>query len=274
MPNLEEHCRRTLKRYGVEGRDIHAWLDEPSRQYATAHRQFRHDTETIRLAGEIFGKVYGKSLAENIALDHIMIDHEEEIKRRNTTIVVNLPEKREIPAIPCSYCNTLLKPSDQLCPKCGASRTKIIEQFDRAYELEKLKLQKKKKELKEELEIELEYKEMPPLQRLHMLKGHRELASKIGNRLPSIVKSTEILERLVQEDLRNDPELEKKYESELKIRNQIMEEEKLRKARRNAVKLLAFFLVILFPAIYLGSTVHPLLGIFWFVFGSIFVLVA
>ena len=92
--------------------------------------------------------------------------------------------------------------------------------------------------------------------------------------MPSIVKSTEILERLVQEDLRNDPELEKKYESELKTRNQIMEEEKPRKARRNAVKLLAFFFVILFPAIYLGSTVHPLLGIFWFVFGSIFVLVA
>ena len=180
MPNLEEHCRRTLKRYGLEGRDVHAWLDEPSREYATAHRQFRHDTETIRLAGEIFGKVYGKSLAENIALDHIMVDHEEEIKRRNTTIAVSLPEKKEIPAIPCSYCNTLLKPSDQLCPKCGASRTKIIEQFDRAYELEKLKLQKKKKELKEELEIELEYKEMPLYRDCTCQKDTENLLLKLG----------------------------------------------------------------------------------------------
>jgi len=81
MPNLEEHCRRTLKRYGVEGSDIHTWLDEPSREYAGSHRQFRHDTETIKLVGEIFGKTYGKSLAENIALDHIMVDHEGEIKK-------------------------------------------------------------------------------------------------------------------------------------------------------------------------------------------------
>ncbi|MFB0545113.1 MAG: helix-turn-helix domain-containing protein [Asgard group archaeon] len=55
MPNLEEHSKRTPKRYGVEGRDIHEWLDEPSRKYGGAHRQFRHDTKTIRLVGEIFG---------------------------------------------------------------------------------------------------------------------------------------------------------------------------------------------------------------------------
>jgi len=49
-------------------------------------------------------------------------------------IVVKFPEKKENPSIPCGYCNTLLKPSDQICPNCGASRTKIIEEFDRAYE--------------------------------------------------------------------------------------------------------------------------------------------
>jgi len=83
LPNIDEHCRRTLKKYGVEGRDIHKWLDEPSRKYAGRHREFRHDTETIRLAGEVFGSKYDKTLAENIALDHIMADHEEEIERRN-----------------------------------------------------------------------------------------------------------------------------------------------------------------------------------------------
>ena len=63
MPNLEEHCEKTLKRYGVEGRDIHAWLDEPSREFAASHRQFRHDTETVRLVGELFGKTYGRNVA-------------------------------------------------------------------------------------------------------------------------------------------------------------------------------------------------------------------
>ena len=89
MPNLEEHCRHTLRRYGVEGRDIHQWLDEPARRYASGHRQFRHDSETIKLVGEIFGEKYGAQSAENIALDHILTDHQEEIKRRNE-------EKQEI----------------------------------------------------------------------------------------------------------------------------------------------------------------------------------
>ena len=82
MPNLEEHCKRTLKRYGVEGRDIHEWLDKPSRKHAGVHRQFRHDTKTIKLVGNVFGEKYGREMAENIALDHIMLDHKEEIERR------------------------------------------------------------------------------------------------------------------------------------------------------------------------------------------------
>lgn len=49
MPDLEEHCKHTYKRYGIEGRDIHQWMDDPSRKYSGKHRQFRHDTETIKL---------------------------------------------------------------------------------------------------------------------------------------------------------------------------------------------------------------------------------
>ena len=82
MPSLEEHCGHTLKRYGIEGREIHQWLDEPSRKHTSGHRQFRHDTETIKLVGKIFGEKYGREMAENIALDHIMLDHKEKIKRR------------------------------------------------------------------------------------------------------------------------------------------------------------------------------------------------
>ena len=83
MPSLEEHCKHTLRRYGVEGREIHQWLDAPSRKYTGSHRQFRHDTETIKLAGRIFRENFGQQMAENIALDHIMLDHEEEIESRN-----------------------------------------------------------------------------------------------------------------------------------------------------------------------------------------------
>jgi hypothetical protein len=82
MPNLYEHCKKTFAKYGVEGQDIHGWIDDPSRTYVAAHRQFRHDTETIRLVGELFGNKYGKSLAENITLDHIMLDHKTPRKKR------------------------------------------------------------------------------------------------------------------------------------------------------------------------------------------------
>ena len=83
MPNLEEHCKHSLKRYGVEGRDIHIWLDEPSRHYAGIHREFRHDEKTIILVGKTFGKIYGEDKAQAIALDHIMADHEESLKKRS-----------------------------------------------------------------------------------------------------------------------------------------------------------------------------------------------
>jgi len=249
MPNLEEHCKRTLKRYGVEGRDIHEWLDEPSRKYAGAHRQFRHDTETIRLVGEIFGKKYGKSLAENIALDHIMLDHEEEIKKRRT-IVVKFPEKKEIPSIPCSYCGTLLKPSNQFCPNCGASRKAIIEEFDRAYEMEKIKLKEKKKRLREELKRELHFREKTPEERIRWL---------------WITPRDPILQKLVQEDFEKYPKLKEKFETELEKRRKW-------KATKPYIKLLAFLLGVLIPAIYLGMAVLPPLGIIWFVIGSVFVL--
>jgi hypothetical protein len=96
MPDHEEHCQHTLKRYGVRGDDIHTFLDEPCRVAGQGHREFRHDTKTVKLVGELFGSKYGKELAENIALDHITADHEEDIREYRDSIV-------------------LLK-----CPNCGA----------------------------------------------------------------------------------------------------------------------------------------------------------
>jgi len=236
MPNIEEHCKQTLKRYRVEGRDIHQWLDEPSRKYASGHRQFRHDTETIRLVGENFGKSYGKSLAETIALDHIMLDHEEEIKSRRT-VVLKFPEKKEIPSIPCSYCGILLKPSDQACPNCGANRKRIIEEFDRAYEMEKIKLQEKRKELRKQLKHEYELTKMSPEERISLKKimAYPDL----------------ILDELIQEDFKRHPELKQKLEREKKIKNGII----------------AFLLSIWLIPGFLLSLVNLEWGIAWFIGG-------
>jgi len=263
MPNLEVHCRRTLKRYGAEGRDIHEWLDKPSRKYAGAHRQFRHDTETIKLVGEIFGKTYGKSLAENIALDHIMLDHEEEIKR-NRKIVANLPEKRATSSIPCIYCNTLLKPNNQNCPKCGASRTKIIEEFDRKYEMEKLKLQARRRKLREELKIELELRELTPEERASLWVFNK--SDPFPPHLTSITQRNKILEKLVQEDFSQNPQLKKQAYQEIAKREKS-------KKRRSDIISVAFILCLLWvviPSLYLGMVHGVLIGFGWFFFWGVF----
>ena len=256
MPNLEGHCKRTLKRYGVKGRDIHEWLDKPSRKYAGTHRQFRHDTETIRLVGEVFGKKYGRSLAENIALDHIMLDHEEEIKKHRT-IIVKLPEKKEIPSIPCSHCNTLLKPSDQFCPNCGASRKAIIEEFDRAYEMEKVKLKEEKKRLREELKRELHFREKTPEERLSLWIKYTQ-----GDpRDPIYSQRYPILTKLIREDFEKHPEIKNKFEMEM--------EKAKRRGNAKIALLVSGFLWTTVPAIYLTMVYHWNFGVIWFLFWGV-----
>jgi len=173
----------------------------------------------------------------------------EKSKKRNTTIVVNLPEKKEIPTIPCSYCQTLLKPSDQTCPKCGATRTKIIEQFDSAYELEKLKLQEEKRQKRKELKRELFLKGLLPEERVRWL---------------WITPRDPILQKMVHEDFEKHPELRVKFEQDVEKRRKA-------KARKPYVKLFSFLILVSIPAIYLW-TIFFLFGIIWFVVGSVIVL--
>jgi hypothetical protein len=106
MPNLEEHCKHTLKRYGFEGREVHKWLDEPSRVYGGIHRGFRHDEKTVILAGKLFGKDYGEGIvgdgkAQTTALDHIRLDLEDSLRKRLERNEVLTPElkayEEEIP---------------------------------------------------------------------------------------------------------------------------------------------------------------------------------
>lgn len=142
MPSLEEHCQHSLKMYGVRADDVHMWLDEPCRAYGPKHRQFRHDEETVGLCGEIFSKKYSKefslptdkteTLIENIALDHIMLDHKESIKKRKvvtakhetkwTTIIVPKTLKNRLdtlmPDVPYyRIIQTLLDSASELAKK-------------------------------------------------------------------------------------------------------------------------------------------------------------
>jgi len=81
MPEHEEHCLHSEKRYGVRGDDIHSWIDEPSAVAGILHRSYRHDLGSLPIAIQIFGSKYGADMVENIFLDHLKADSEENRKK-------------------------------------------------------------------------------------------------------------------------------------------------------------------------------------------------
>jgi hypothetical protein len=83
MPNHEEHCLHSQRRYGIRGDEIHSWMDSPAREHGVFHRRFRHDPSSVRVVGDIFGNKYGKDLAEAVAWDHIFYDREMTTLNRN-----------------------------------------------------------------------------------------------------------------------------------------------------------------------------------------------
>lgn len=87
MPSFEEHCQHSARKYGYRGERIHRYMDDVSllREHGQYHRQFRHDTETVKKCGELFGHLYGsRENAMKIALDHIMLDHLEEVRHETS----------------------------------------------------------------------------------------------------------------------------------------------------------------------------------------------
>jgi hypothetical protein len=81
MPNHEEHCADSLKRYGKSFSEIHRWMDEPCLILGSQHRIYRHDPYvTPSEAKAIFG-----DLADHVCLDHIRLD-ELESRKSITTI--------------------------------------------------------------------------------------------------------------------------------------------------------------------------------------------
>jgi hypothetical protein len=70
MPNHEEHCAESLKRYGKTFSELHTWMDEPCLILGSQHRIYRHDPYVTPVeARAIFGVN-----ADNACLDHILLD--------------------------------------------------------------------------------------------------------------------------------------------------------------------------------------------------------
>ncbi len=81
MPNHEDHCADSLKRYGKTFSEVHRWMDEPSLLLGSKHRIYRHDPYvTPREAKAIFGED-----ADHVCLDHIRLD-ELDSRKSITTI--------------------------------------------------------------------------------------------------------------------------------------------------------------------------------------------
>jgi hypothetical protein len=78
LPNHEEHCADSLRRYGKTYSEVHRWMDEPCKILGSSHRIYRHDPfVTPREAKAIFG-----DLADHVTLDHIRLDEQESNRKQ------------------------------------------------------------------------------------------------------------------------------------------------------------------------------------------------
>ena len=83
MPNHEEHCAESLKRYGKTFSEVHRWMDEPSLLLGSSHRKYRHDPDVTPFeAKAIFG-----DFADHVVLDHIRLDEVESRQNHNNNLV-------------------------------------------------------------------------------------------------------------------------------------------------------------------------------------------
>lgn len=86
MPNHEEHCVESLKRYGKTFSEVHAWMDEPCLILGAQHRIYRHNPYvTPTEAKAIFG-----DLADHVCLDHIRLDELENRKNASNHEIRNV----------------------------------------------------------------------------------------------------------------------------------------------------------------------------------------
>ena len=70
MPNHEEHCEESRRRYGKSFSELHRWMDEPSLMMGTDHRMYRHNPYKTPLEAR---RMFGEN-ADHACLDHIRLD--------------------------------------------------------------------------------------------------------------------------------------------------------------------------------------------------------
>jgi hypothetical protein len=91
MPNHEEHCQDSLRRYGKTFSELHKWMDEPSTILGPSHRKYRHDPNTTpKVARQLFGP-----LADQACLDHIRLDELERRKKGVGKIRISVRKARQ-----------------------------------------------------------------------------------------------------------------------------------------------------------------------------------
>jgi ribosomal protein S27AE len=94
MPNREEHCEESLRRYDKSFAELHKWMDEPSAILGQKHRKYRHDPNTTPIVAR---KLFGEN-ADNACLDHIRLD-ELETRRKGSksqmTVKVSMGNRKQ-----------------------------------------------------------------------------------------------------------------------------------------------------------------------------------
>lgn len=98
MPNLREHCKSCLERYGYSFKEIHKWMDKPVKIAGAKHRSVRHELETTPSEAE---KIFWEEIPEQYRLfikhaviDHLVLDREVTKKVGDTPIYLKLDQPK------------------------------------------------------------------------------------------------------------------------------------------------------------------------------------
>lgn len=73
IPELKEHEKDSINKYGKPFTELHQWMDYPVKGYGKRHRIFRHDP---KVTPEQAKKLFGEN-ADHSCLDHIVLDLDE-----------------------------------------------------------------------------------------------------------------------------------------------------------------------------------------------------
>ncbi len=129
MPDLNIHMEQSLFYYGYDFKELHQWIDDPSKLYAGSHRVVRHDIDDIKLVLEIFkDKVPEKyrMFIRDAFLDHLILD-------RLTTKQNQKRKSNDIKDIEYVF-QLMIKKHEYNIEKVLDTTEKYFDNFDREYD--------------------------------------------------------------------------------------------------------------------------------------------